>query len=170
VRLRASAVASILLSSLAVLGAAGLSLALRQDGLRRDQAYAARYQAQARLAGRASTAPPEAGATPVTAERICVTDLDTFATAIARRFGGAWSDPSQGSALLRRISSLAVIGERHADAAPPPALPQRMGRGRPDPARPACQGTAYAELLCDPALVATCPPTKSPPAPQSSRR
>jgi hypothetical protein len=156
VRVRTSATTSILLASLAVAGAAGISLALRRDALRREEAYTSRYQAEARLAGQVRPASLEKQATPPVSERICVTGLDTFASAIARRFAAPFTDPTQGVALVRRVSSLAVIGERHADAAPPPALPKRMGRARP-PAPRACDGTAYAEVVCDPALVATCP-------------
>ena len=112
--------------------------------------------------------PLETPAAPAVSERICVTDLDTFAAAVARRFGAGWTDPSQGLALLRRISSLAVIGERYADANPPPALPRRMGvtvvdgkRERVAPAARACDGTAFAELVCDPTLVAACPKARA---------
>jgi hypothetical protein len=168
---RASAGISLLLACLAVAGALALSLLLRADALRRDEAYAARYLAQAKLAGRARPVPLEKAPTPALSERICVTDLDTFAGAVARRFHSPWTDPAQGAALLRRISSLAVIGERFADAVLPPALPQRMGvaekdgrRQRVAPEKRACDGAAYAEFICDPALVAICP--KAGPAPR----
>src|SRR5262245_45360425 len=119
--IRRSAGVSVVLASLAVAGALALSLFLRADAVRRDQAYAARYLAQAKLAGRARPVPAEKPASPALTERICVTELDTFAVAVARRFGAAFAERAQGAALLRRISGLAVIGERFADAALPPA-------------------------------------------------
>jgi hypothetical protein len=161
---RPTATVSVLLACLAVAGAFGLSLLLRADAVRRDRAYAARFLSQAKLAGRARPLPIEQAAAPALSERICVTDLDTFARAAERRFGAVWADPSQGLALLGRISTLAVIGERTASAGTPPALPQRMGLsdkgGKRQPVAPearACEGTAYAEYVCDPVLVAACP-------------
>ena len=161
---RPSATFSVILACLALAGALALSLLLRGDAVRREAAYAARYLTQAKLAGRARPLPLEKPAGPALSERICVTDLDTFARAVERRFAATWTDATQGLALLGRISSLAVIGERFADASPPPALPRRMGvsekggrRQAVAPEQRACDGTAYAELVCDPSLVAACP-------------
>ena len=161
---RPFATVSALLACLALAGAFALSLLLRADAVRREEAYAARYLTQAKLAGRARPVPLAPPAVPAVSERICVSDVDTFARAVERRFGATWTDAVQGLALLRRISGLAVIGERQADGSAPPALPRRMGvterdgrRERVAPERRACDGTAYAELVCDPALVAACP-------------
>src|SRR5262245_35742377 len=96
---RPSARVSVVLAVLAGIGAFGLSLLLRADTLRRDQAYAGRYLAQAKLAGRVRAASPEPPAGALT-QRICVADLDTFATAIARRFGAVFGSPAQGTALV----------------------------------------------------------------------
>ena len=87
-------------------------------------------------------------------EPLCVTGVDSFAGTLLRHAPFDGTRVEGRSQRLRDLSRQAVFAERYAELArPAPTLPKRLGSVRQgdsrtpiEPARVACNGTAFAEF------------------------